>query len=244
MKTKYLIFLVFFFSNFFVVFAQERKEVQGKVVAKFYDLEGIYVENISARKNTTTEKGGYFKIEMQPNDTLIFASINLKGIRRVVKETDFSKRLMFVPMEVSETTLDEMIIDRKITAESLGLAPRKKYTRAEKKLHTATSVSSANGIAFSIDGIVNALSGRTAMLKKVIEYERDEILTKQLVSMFEEDYFTSELKIPKVYIQGFGYYLIQDETVLAAMRASKKDELKFLITQKAGEYLEIIKVLE
>ena len=61
------------------------------------------------------------------------------------------------------------------------------------------------------------------MLKKVIEYERDEILTKQLVSMFEEDYFTSELKIPKVYIQGFGYYLIQDETVLAAMRASKKD---------------------
>lgn len=244
MKYKYLFFFILIFSTSFISFAQERQMVQGKVVAKFYDLEGIYVENISAKKNTTTEKGGYFKIEMQPNDTLIFASINLKGIRRIVKETDFTKRLMFIPMEVSTTVLDELIIERKITAESLGLAPRKKYTRAEKNLHTASSVSSANGISFSIDGIVNALSGRTAMLRKVLEYERDEMLTKQLVAMFEEDYFTNELKIPKVYISGFGYYLIQDEAILSAMKSTKKDELKFLMTQKANEYLEIIKVLQ
>ena len=96
MKHKYLIFLFFLLMNLTNCFSQQRTQVQGKVVSRFRDLEGIYIENISARKNTTTEKGGYFKIEMQPNDTLIFASVNLKGIRRVIKETDFSKKLLLI----------------------------------------------------------------------------------------------------------------------------------------------------
>ena len=243
MTHKYYLFLFILLTSFSSVLAQDRKEVQGKVVAKFFDLEGVYVENITARKNTTTEKGGYFKIPMQPNDTLIFASVNLKGIKRIVKESDFSKKLLFIPMEVSENTLDELIIERKITAESLGLAPRKKYTRAEKNLHTATSTASAAGLV-SIDAIVNAFSGRTAMLKRVLELEREEMLMKKITSTFEEDFYTKELHLPKIYIEGFGYYLTQDEAILSAMKKNSKDELKFLMSQKAVEYLEIIKVLK
>lgn len=237
----YATFLFFLFISVANSFAQERVLVQGKVISKYRDLEGIYIENITARKNTTTEKGGYFKLEMQPNDTLIFASVNLMGVRKIVNASDFSRRLLFIPMKATETTLDELIIDRRITTESLGLSPKKKFTPAEKALHTATSTST--GIV-SIDGIVNALSGRTAMLKRALEYEREEILMKKMTSYFEEDFYTKDLKISLTDIDGFGYYLIQDEHAVKALRANSKEQLKFLMSQKAVEYLEIIKVLQ
>ncbi|WP_177762520.1 hypothetical protein [Flavobacterium sp. I3-2] len=244
MTHKYLIFLLFLFTSLTNCFSQQRTEVQGKVVSRFRDLEGIYIENISARKNTTTEKGGYFKIEMQPNDTLIFASVNLKGIRRVIKESDFSKKLLFIPMEASEYTLDEMIIERKITAESLGIIkPRKKLTPTEKKLHTASSMATSAGLV-SIDGFVNALSGRTAMLKKALEFEREELLMRRIINNFDEEFYVNELHIPKVYIEGFGFFITQDKKLSKPISAYSKAELKFLMSQKAIEYLEIIKELE
>ena len=241
MILKYIVFFTFLVVSFAESFAQDRKVVQGKVISKVRDLEGIYIENISARKRTTTEKGGYFKIEMQPNVTLIFASINLKAIRKIVKDSDFTKSLLFVPMEMSEYNLDEMVIDKRITTESLGLAPKKKYTPAEKRLFTATS--SSGGI-IPIDAIINGLSGRTAMLKQALDYERDEILMTRIINIFDETYYTDQLHIPKAYINGFGYYLIQDQLIVAAFNSKNKDELKFLMSQKAVMYNQLIKNLK
>lgn len=241
MKHKYLIILFFICTFISKSIAQERITVQGKVVSKTRDLEDIYIENVSSRKSTTTEKGGYFKLEMQPNDTLIFASVNLNGIRYVVKETDFSKKLLFIPMQATENTLDELIIERKITSETLGLAPKKKYTPAEKRLHTATS--SSGGI-IAIDAVVNALSGRTAMLKKALEYERESILVKRIINTFDEDYYIKELHIPKINIEGFGYYLSEDTNVVKALDMKNFSQLKFMMSEKAVEYIEIIKLLQ
>jgi len=241
MLQKNLIYLILTFFVFSINFAQERKAVQGKIVSKSRDLEGVYIENITSRKSTTTEKGGYFKIEMQPNDTLIFASVNLIGIKRIINDNDMNKKIIFVPMEMSTNFLDELIIDRRITTESLGLSPKKKYTPAEKRLYTATS--SSGGI-IAIDAIVNALSGRTAMLKKALEYEREEILVNKIINTFDETFFVDELKIPKDYIQGFGYFLAQDVNVIAALNTTNLRQLKFMLTEKAIEYNNIIKVLQ
>jgi len=241
MLQKNLIYLILTFFVFSINFAQERKAVQGKIVSKSRDLEGVYIENITSRKSTTTEKGGYFKLEMHPKDTLIFASVSLKSIRKVVKNSDFSRKLMFVPMELSENMLEELIIDRRITTESLGLSPRKKFTPAEKRLHTATS--SAGGI-IPIDAIVNGISGRTAMLKKAVEYEREEMLVNKILNSFEEDYIIKDLNIPKKYIQGFGYFLAQDMELVKVINYKNKSQLDFIMTEKANEYLQIIKVLQ
>lgn len=240
MQNKYIFYFLLILISVTKSFGQERKFVQGKIVSKSRDLEGIYIENISSRKNVVTESGGYFKLEMKPNDTLIFASVNLKGIKRIIKESDFSKRLLFIPMEVSENTLHEMVIDRRITSESLGIAAKKRYTPAEKRLHTATS--SSGGI-IAIDAVVNALSGRTAMLKKALHYEQEEIIVKSIINSFEDDFFTEELKIPKNYIEGFGYFLAQDNQILRAIKTSNRDELKFMLSEKSAEFKELIKVL-
>ena len=241
MAHKYLIYLLLFLISLATAFAQERKDVLGKIVSKSRDLEGVYIENISSRKSVTTEKGGYFKIAMKANDTLIFASVNLKGIKRIVKESDFSKKLLFVPMEMASTTLDELVIDRRITSESLGIAAKKRYTPAEKRLHTATS--SGGGI-IAIDAVVNALSGRTAMLKKALEYEQQETVVKKIINSFEEDFFVKQLRIPKQNIEGFGYYLAQDNEILRAIATSNKDQLKFMLSEKSAEFIELIKVLQ
>jgi len=222
-------------------FAQERKLVQGKVISKSRNLEDIYIENISARKKATSEKGGYFKIQMAVNDTLIFASVNLIAVKRIVKESDLSNKIFFVPMETSENVLDELVIDKRITSESLGFIIKKKYTPAEKRLYTATS--SAGGI-IAVDAIVNALSGRTAMLKKALDYEREQLIAKEMINVFDEDYYVNNLHIPKIYLDGFGYFLSQDPNILSVLKSKNYNLLKFMMTEKALEYLEIIKVLQ
>src|SRR5690554_1197739 len=80
------------------VFSQEKK-VMGKVVAKTRNLQGIHVKNISSDQSTMTDKGGYFTIMAQPNDTLIFTAIHLVGREKVLTYADMNKTLVFVPME-------------------------------------------------------------------------------------------------------------------------------------------------
>ena len=134
--------------------------------------------------------------------------------------------------------LKEVVVNEaKISAESLGIIPygQKKYSAAERKLYTATS---RNGI----DGLLNTISGRKAMLKKEIIVEKKERLLARIDVLFEDHYYLKTLKIPKEYIKGFQYYCVEDVPFANALRAKNKALVMFLIVQLAKTYNEIIAV--
>src|SRR5690554_5649431 len=222
------------------LFSQEKK-VMGKVVAKTRDLQGIHVKNISSDQSTLTDKGGYFTIIAQPNDTLIFTAIHLVGREKILTYADMNKSLVFVPMEYYENVMDELVIYRQVTTESLGLGGARKYTPAERRLHTATS--SGGGI-IPVDALVNAISGRTKMLKKALELERENMLVQEVLNRFSEEYYIDRLNIPLRYHQAFGYFMAQDPLVLASYKNTEITELSFMYAEKATEFLEILNVLK
>ncbi len=240
MRTVIAVFFLLVFTN---GFAQETAKVKlnGKINANSNDLEGIYVVNLKTEKSVITEKGGFFTIEANPGETLMFSSMQFKGIQICLEPIDFQKELFFVKMEQMITQLPEVIILRydNINAVSLGIVPpgMKHYTPAERKYVTATS---GKMNPMGLDPLINMFSGRTAMLKKEIEVEKKEFYLQKLDDRFDKHHFVDILKIPVEYIKGFEYYIVENERFTTSLNSKNKTMTEFLMTQLATKYLEII----
>nr|WP_314838235.1 hypothetical protein [uncultured Flavobacterium sp.] len=212
------------------------KEIRGKIVADSVAVDRINIVNLTTEKATTSDANGFFTIPVKEGDILVFTAVNLEGFRKKIEKQDLDQTVLLVKMNSKSIILKEVIInENNITAESLRIIPygQKKYTPAERKLYTATS-------GGGIDGLLNTLSGRKAMLKKEIIVEKKEQLLAKLGTLFEEKYYVENLKIPQEYILGFQYYCVDDIEFADALKTKNKWKAMFLISKLAQNYNEII----
>jgi len=219
------------------------KKINGKVTADSNELEGIYIINLKTEKATLTERGGYFSITASVGDTLMFSAVQFKALKVAITESDFKKELFFVKMEPLVRFLNEVIVNeyKNINAVSLGIIPHeiKPSTPAERKLFTATGGGKnlyGLNTRISGDAILNAISGRTAMLKKELEVEKKETLMDKINDWYETIYFTKTLKIPEDYVKGFLFYIVEDAKFVAAINAKNKTMATFLMNELAVQY--------
>jgi hypothetical protein len=225
-------------------------KLNGKVIADLSNLEGIYVINLKTEKAAITDIDGFFSIPAAVGDTLLFSATQFKTVKVGLTTEYFQQDLFCVKMNPIVNQLKEVIVKTysNINAVSLGITPsnQKKYTAAERKLHTATdlnasaSVSGMAGGSISADPLLNFLSGRTKMLKKEIEVEKKESYLKQLENLFDLDYFVNKLKIPSEYVKGFEYYVVENEKFTTILKSNNKTMTTFLIGELANKYNEII----
>jgi hypothetical protein len=221
-----------------VIFAQTDnvKELRGKIIADSVAVDRITIENVTTDKTAFSDVNGFFTIAVKEGDVLVFTAVNLEGLRMKIDKQDIQQEVITVKMIPKSIILKEVIVSEStITAESLGIIPygQKKYTPAERKLYTATS---GNGI----DGLLNTISGRKAMLKKEIVIEKKEQLLARIEVLFEDKYYIENLKIPTDYIRGFQYYCIDDIAFANALQSKNKTMVMFLIVRLAENYNEII----
>lgn len=215
-----------------------RQEISGLVVLRELPVEKVNVRNDDSGFTTSTAADGTFKIMVRVDEALVFTAVNLETRR--IKITQEILKNGFVKAMMSETTvpLPEVTVNdnKGITAENLGIIPRgqRKYTQAQRRLHEATS----GGGIVPLNPILNAMSGRTRMLKKEIQVEQKERLLLQLDGWFEDDYYINTLKIPEDYIAGFDYYIINDPDFVRALKAKNKTLTKFLALGLARNYLQ------
>lgn len=217
-----------------------RQEMSGLVVLRDVPLEKVNVRNDDSGYTTSTAADGTFKIKVRVDEALVFTAVNLETRR--VKITEEILKAGFVKAVMSETTvpLPEVTVNdnKGITAENLGIIPRgqRKYTQAQRRLREATT----GGGIVPLNPILNAMSGRTRMLKKEIQVEQKERLLLQLDGWFEDEYYIQTLKIPEDYISGFDFYIINDPDFVRALRAKNKTLTKFLALGLARNYLQDI----
>ena len=236
MKMQFKFFIAIFFLFSVGIQAQERIAKNGRIIGKYFDLHDVAIQNVNLKKTVYSEKGGYFKMPIALNDTVVFSSENFKPIFIVVTPADLKSRFLYISLEPNEDTLEEMVIDGTIKRNAY-LDAKSRRTSNYKKLHTATS----GGL---IAQFINILSGRTKMIKRAIEMEEQNDLAEQMINSMSEDYFVEELKIPKEYIGGFGFFLIDDIDVIEAVKRHNEYQLEFLLPLKAKMYLEMIKDYE
>lgn len=220
--------------------------LKGKVISESSNIDGIHVINMSNKKITLTEKGGFFSILAKATDTLMFSGTQVKGVQVVLKSSDFSENLFFMKLKPQITMLEEVYIKNypEINAVSLGIIPKgtKSYTPAQRKLRTASAgFPSANtngtvGGSIGLDPLLNWMSGRTAMLKKEVEVEANEKLLAKLASLYDALFYTETLKIPVEYIKGFQIFAIDNKRLVEAIKAKNVTLAKFLLVELAEKY--------
>jgi hypothetical protein len=243
---KQLLFFLFLFH--FSGWAQSDTIIKGKIVSTSSSLEGIHILNLNKGIGIATDDRGYFSIQVTIGDTLQFSAIHLIGTKHIIKKDDFGGNLLFVEMKSKLNELEEVTIVqyKNINAVSLGIVPKnqKTYTPAERKLAAAEEFYWYSPLliplgGMSVDGLINSISGRTSMLKKELEVERKEFLLSKISDYYEREYFTKTLKIPEDYVDGFLFYIVENERFVRAMKDKNKTMVTFILSELAVEYLKV-----
>ena len=248
MKLFKCIILFLFFVN---TYAQTLTLLKGKITTQVKELNDVNVVNLRSESTTNTDKNGNFSMFVKVGDTLQFSGLQIITKKCVINENDTAKQLYVISLETKVIPLEEVEIKQysNINAVSLGIlqSPAKVYTPAERKLRTATAayptamIGTMGGFSMGLDPLLNAISGRTTMLKKELKVERKEYLLQKIEYLFKEDYFIENLKIPKEYLRGFWYYAIEDPKLAEALNYKNKMMARFIFSDLATKYLEILK---
>lgn len=240
--------LLFFLLLPTIVFCQNDTIIRGKIVSESTNLEDIHVLNISKKTGEITDARGYFKIKAKVNDTLQFSAVNMKATQYIIKGSDVKLELIFIPMKSLISQLDEVILNgyKNINAVSLGIIPanQRTYTPAERKLYTAGGFKWYSPLliplgGMDVDGMINAISGRTAMLEKELVIEKKEMLQAKTTDYFERTYFTETLNIPQEYVEGFLFYIAENLRYAQAMKDKNKTMATFILSELAVEFIQL-----
>jgi hypothetical protein len=239
-KLSFFLFLVLFQVSYSQTTIE--KLIHGKISVTSGSVEGVNIVNLVNEKSTVSDNNGEFFILAKADDLLVFSSVNLEYHRRSVEPEDLKADVVVIKMLSKTTELKEVIVNKhpEINAVSLGISPKgiKKYTPAERKLATASS-SRLNPMG--LDPLLNAISGRTKMLKKELEVEKKERLLAIMAALYQDnDYFVQTLKIPIDYIKGFQYYCIEDKLFGEALKTKNKTKIEFLIVPLATKFNKIL----
>lgn len=225
------------------------KIIHGKIIVESRNIAGVTIINLVNEKSTISDSNGEFFILAKADDLLVFTSVNLEYHRRQIEEEDLKSDVLIIKMIAKITELEEVIVNKhtEINAVALGISPKGiiQRTQMEKKLYTAGDFKPIHllgllGGSLAVDPILNAINGRTAMLKKSIEAENKQHLLALFSSLFDDTYFTKKLKIPADYIKGFQYYCVEDGRISEALKSKNKTKIEFLIAPLAVKYNEII----
>ena len=248
MKFK-LLCLSLIYTIFLHAQSDELLFLKGKVVSEIKALSEVNVLNKRSESAVATDENGNFTLFVKVGDTLSFSGLQVLSKNKIISNDDFSKTLIVVTLEPKVFQLQEVKINQypEINAVSLGILdkPAKVYTPAERKLRTAGVFKWYSPLlipfgGMSVDGLINSISGRTAMLKKELIIERKELLKKKLENNFDEHYYTGKLKIPPDYVEGFLYYAADDQKLAQLVAEKNKIVIQFQLNDLAVKYLKII----
>lgn len=218
------------------------------------ELESIHIFNSSTSKGTLTNSYGEFKIVVSIGDTLFISALQFKQEIIPVTFTHFVSKKMRIELHYATTELDEIFLKNHnlsgylkrdvdsiktkpvVSAVSLGIMDReiRVLTQSERQLKTATYGAGP----MSLDGIINAISGRTKMLKNRVKVDKHNERLENLLEKFPSYYLSEELKIEEDVVYDFLYFCEADPNFLETIKKDRITILHFL-KQKADAYLKL-----
>ncbi len=249
MNVKYLrdlVFLIFLLAGLSI----HSQTIEGRVLNAEEDVSDVHVLNLTVDKATITDTDGYFALSAKVNDTIRFSAIHLAK-KELVVSPEMLEGFVVVKLSISLTELNEVVvwpymlsgdllkdmdaieIDAVVTASSLELpnADVKKRTQSERLLYTARTWDFAV-VAFKLDPLINAISGRTKMLKKRVARDLKNTEYSNLYDDLDESFLINVLQIPKDRIYNFYYFCEADSGFDSIVQLKVRgDILKFMISK-------------
>ena len=244
-KMHLIIFFAFVMLTSFKVDAQT-VELYGQVFGN-EDVENIHVINRSSKLFTTTNALGNFRISAKPRDTIQLTSVQYKTATIVVSYEMVQKKELKVYLEENINVLDEVLVGKVLTGRldsdvensdaerdidfyDLGLPgyKGKPLTQSERRLAEATK---AQPGVIPILPLINAISGRTKMLKERVRLESISVLSNSIKDRLSKDFFGTH-PLPKSLHEEFFFYCSEDPTFMKRCQNRSDIEIFEYLTEK------------
>ena len=228
-------------------------KLEGKVINSNKGITDVHVMNTSSNRATITDEEGLFSIAARLNDTILFSAVQYKRVNLVVTRAMLESSSIVVPLEEFINELDEVVVrpynlsgdlgrdmnnlktDKVYVAATLGLpnAYVKPITQAERKLNEATT----GGGLVPLNPIINAISGRTKYLKKVLASKEKYARTSRVREYYADSLFVKYLKIPENKIEDFMYYCEVDNSFSSVVDSHDKLKIWEYLKLRSTAYL-------
>lgn len=229
-----------------------QRELSGRVIANEKNVADVHVMNTSLGKATITNSTGQFQISVRLGDTLLFSAIQFRRKSFIISQEIYDARVIAVPLEEFVNELDEVVLrpydlsgdlgkdmqqidtEGVVSATILGLPNpyHKPPTQAERKLFEATS----GGGLVPLNPILNAITGRTKYLKKVLKAQSIYARTERVRDFYADSLFVQDLKIPSASIDDFMYYCEVDPGFSGVVDSKDRLQIWEFLKDKSGSY--------
>lgn len=261
---KHFILPLLCFTAFFAT-AQDGsiKTLRGRVTSVDKDVVGVVVQNISLDQAVITDMDGNFAINMQLGDTLVFSAVHYQRKMVPVTEVLYKTSFVEVPMEEFVNELKEVVVrpynlsgdlsqdlgkltlEKDVSASALGLpnADVKPLTQSERLLREASSMTmtagggvGGAGGGMSLNPIINAITGRTKMLKNRVKVDNTYARTQRVQDYYVDSLFVATLKIPMEKLDDFMYFCEVDEAFQETVDSHDKLKIWDYMVEKSRVY--------
>lgn len=191
---------------------------------------------------------GNFRINASVGDTLVLSHVGMNDLIKLLKASDFQSQPLQLEMTALNNELDEVLINeqQEINAVTLGILSEqpKIPTPMERKLQTAGDWKPIHLLGLlsggiQLDPILNAISGRTKMLKKNIEVDK-KINRIAFLNYNYYDYMLEELEIPENKLQLFIDYLLENNSLQNMIDSNNDARMKFYLHDNWIKFRETI----
>ncbi|MFD2791656.1 hypothetical protein KCTC52924_02224 [Arenibacter antarcticus] len=257
-------FTKLFLGSFLLMVAQVSgqtfgaKTLEGRVYSSDGDVAATHVLNTTSKKATITDIDGFFSIVIHLSDTLVFSAVQYQKKIVVVSTEILESKFISVGLVETNIALDEVVVtpynltgelgrdmrrlnvERPITATSLGLpnAHVKPLMQSERLLREASMGPLSLGTFTSIpfNPLINAITGRTKMLKKRVARDVRYNKVQHIRTKFADSLMVLQLKIPAEKIEDFLYFCEVDPDFIRAVDSQDDFKVWGFMEQKSRVY--------
>lgn len=227
-------------------------ELRGRILEGEAGITNVHILNLSANDATISDAQGNFRIPAKVGDTVLLSAIRYQRKTFRVDAEMLRASLLSIELEPFVNELDEVVlypynltgdldqdltnvpVEEAVTASSLGLpnANAKVKTQSERKLFEATT---GSGL-IPLNPVLNAISGRTRMLKRRLARDRAYEQTQQVRSRYPDSLFVRELGIPQIRIPDFMYFCEVDPGFAPLAKSADRLRMWDFLRDKSLEY--------
>ena len=231
------------------------QKIQGRLQHNRLDVANIHILNTSSKKATISDSHGYFEITAQLYDTLEISSVQFKRKMIPISLSVLESTFLQVEMEEKVIELDEVVlrpfdlsgelfndiddmyVGEIITESTLDLpnANIRIRTKNERLLYTARTWD-FKGTSFKLDPIINALSGRTVMLKKRVARDKRESKYNEVYAQIPDSLVINGLSIPKDKLYQFYFYCEADKAFDSIVNRNIQGDIWDYLVQKSEDF--------
>lgn len=206
---------------------------QNPVVLKVRLHQSDKESQISFQKNEEAVikigQNEYRNIDVKLNDVLSFF-VNNELIEHIEISQNIIDRKSLNLVITGSEVLDELEIEYTDLNAMLGMKGER-YTRAERAVMKDNQLTDSDAIEANVklDGLINKITGRAKLNKKVLEMEKELVSAIRFLEVYPEDYLFENYRLPK---DKAPYFALQMVPFINANTKIDSPEFKELMEQQ------------